>query len=485
MKKSCITFGNWNKRYLYIIGSFISVIIYKIITGYSYYEYKFLYTLGEDAKDISGHLYIHQCFYYFIIFIFSFLFHLYEERKEQKYKKKKKDIFDKIQDEKLIENNNNQDLIYNDIYEYQAENQKISDIFAFIIIFLYVLVEQALHTFKRYFVNCDFWMFELIIMAVFNKKMFKINIYKHQLIALFLVTIPAILKLATIILLFYDENNRGNYINGIINYKYNDKINELKVLFVVHSYLLPISTIIYLLLIILKAYLLISIKKIMDLKYVSLSKILICYGGFGTFLLLIVSISASFLPCETRNKINENFYGLSDYGCRVISEENNGNIETFVENVFSLLEGKIWKHCLIILFGGIAYGSYKLFVFQIVQYLTPIHASFSLPIYYFLEKLFLLNNIIGKSSMKYTNIIFCIDLSSDLSAIIEFLIYLEIIELNFCGFNKNLRKNIIKRGKIDFKQNRSSSINDSLNESDFSENEANLSNTINSITIYE
>ena len=87
--------------------------------------------------------------------------------------------------------------------------------------------------------------------------------------------------------------------------------------------------------------------------------------------------------------------------------------------------------------------------------------------------------------MKYTNIIFCIDLSSDLSAIIEFLIYLEIIELNFCGFNKNLRKNIIKRGKIDFKQNRSSSINDSLNESDFSENEANLSNTINSITIYE
>ena len=294
-----------------------------------------------------------------------------------------------------------------------------------------------------------------------------------------------ILKLATIILLFYDENNRGNYINGIINYKYNDKINELKVLFVVHSYLLPISTIIYLLLIILKAYLLISIKKIMDLKYVSLSKILICYGGFGTFLLLIVSISASFLPCETRNKSNENFYGLSDYGCRVINEENNGNIETFVENVFSLLEGKIWKHCLIILFGGIAYGSYKLFVFQIVQYLTPIHASFSLPIYYFLEKLFLLNNIIGKSSMKYTNIIFCIDLSSDLSAIIEFLIYLEIIELNFCGFNKNLRKNIIKRGKIDFKQNRSSSINDSLNESDFSENEANLSNTINSITIYE
>ena len=189
------------------------------------------------------------------------------------------------------------------------------------------------------------------------------------------------------------------------------------------------------------------------------------------------------MPCATRGK-DENYYGLSDYQCKLISD-NGKNITTYVENMFMLLEGVVWKHSLIIIFGGIAYGSYKLFVFQIVQYLTPIHASFSLPIYYFLEKLFLLNNIIGKSSMKYTNIIFCIDLSSDLSAIIEFLIYLEIIELNFCGFNKNLRKNIIKRGKIDFKQNRSSSINDSLNESDFSENEANLSNTINSITIYE
>ena len=27
------------------------------------------------------------------------------------------------------------------------------------------------------------------------------------------------------------------------------------------------------------------------------------------------------------------------------------------------------------------------------------------------------------------------------------MIYLEIIQLNFCGFNKNVKKNIIKRGE--------------------------------------
>ena len=39
-----------------------------------------------------------------------------------------------------------------------------------------------------------------------------------------------------------------------------------------------------------------------------------------------------------------------------------------------------------------------------------------------------------------------LDISSDFIAIILYLIYLEIIELNFCGFNFNLRNNIIKRG---------------------------------------
>ena len=50
---------------------------------------------------------------------------------------------------------------------------------------------------------------------------------------------------------------------------------------------------------------------------------------------------------------------------------------------------------------------------------------------------------------KYLNTSFFIDFSSDITAIIGFLIYLEIIELNFCEFNKDLRKNIILRAEID------------------------------------
>ena len=43
------------------------------------------------------------------------------------------------------------------------------------------------------------------------------------------------------------------------------------------------------------------------------------------------------------------------------------------------------------------------------------------------------------------------DISGDIASIIGFLIYLEIIELNFCKLNYNLKKNIISRGENDYK----------------------------------
>ena len=53
--------------------------------------------------------------------------------------------------------------------------------------------------------------------------------------------------------------------------------------------------------------------------------------------------------------------------------------------------------------------------------------------------------------MKYIRESYFLDLASDFSAIIGFLIYLEIIELNFCKLNKNLRKYIIIRSDEDAK----------------------------------
>ena len=45
---------------------------------------------------------------------------------------------------------------------------------------------------------------------------------------------------------------------------------------------------------------------------------------------------------------------------------------------------------------------------------------------------------------------FLADIFGDIGSIIGFLIYLEVIELNFCGLNFNLKKNIIRRGTNDY-----------------------------------
>ena len=71
--------------------------------------------------------------------------------------------------------------------------------------------------------------------------------------------------------------------------------------------------------------------------------------------------------------------------------------------------------------------------------------------------LFLLKNLLFQKVLKY------------IFELLAFLIYLELIELRFCGLNKNIRKNIEKRAEIEISgdMNNDISINtDLIDESD-------------------
>ena len=101
-------------------------------------------------------------------------------------------------------NINNPELIHYDISQYT--NKIIPNIFVLLMIFLYVLFEYIDQTIKMFFAYGDYWMLELIIMAYLNHKIFKIKIYKHQLLSIYLVSVP-FLKSITMVLSFCDENN--------------------------------------------------------------------------------------------------------------------------------------------------------------------------------------------------------------------------------------------------------------------------------------
>ena len=48
--------------------------------------------------------------------------------------------------------------------------------------------------------------------------------------------------------------------------------------------------------------------------------------------------------------------------------------------------------------------------------------------------------------VEYIEVKYSLNIIGDIISLIGFMIYLEIIELNFCDFNYNIRKSIAKRG---------------------------------------
>ena len=184
----------------------------------------------------------------------------------------------------------------------------------------------------------------------------------------------------------------------------------------------------------------------MDLKYISQRTLLIFYGIAGTILCLIVGLITSHSPCPNNN-------AMKAYICKVEYENN-----IYYDNMYSYLESykNFLVRLIIIVFGIVSFFSNKFFYTLIIKTDTPIHVIFSFPLQFFIEKTFLLiftaiffvqDLFKTKEQLKK----FLLDLSGDITSIFCFLIHLEIIELNFCGLNFNLKKNIISRSESDYK----------------------------------
>ena len=204
----------------------------------------------------------------------------------------------------------------------------------------------------------------------------------------------------------------------------------------------------------------IKIKWFMDFKYMPAYILLMIYGIMGTIFYLGIAILTTHFKC----KENDPVINFSDYFCR-ISEKGN-KATTYYDN-FSIyfkttkkVKEKLIEFFVIIL-GIISFFFKKYYILMIIKYLTPVHVGFLVPMRYFFTKirLFTYNlfmsfaesdrKIFHWDSMEYLKQKFILDTFGDIVSFIGFLIYLEIIELNFCRLNVNLRKNIILRSNYD------------------------------------
>jgi len=432
-----IKLGDFNANYKYIIAAcFFNYLTYFLFSGIKEIliiskkiEYK--------TKDFSRHGVINDISNYIGIIIISFILYKYNGKESRTNK----------QNNNNIENNSSEILlIHNDIKE--KMNISISFLNLFLVLSYWVLIDHTTRIIESLMIF-DYCMFELLLTSLIISKMLKIEIYSHQKIGIFINSICCLI-LGILRFIYVEEEEKDN-LNAI------------------YKWLIPISIIIYIFVISSTSYIYTKLKFYMDLKFISHTKLLILYGIIGfVFSISACTIETSFkcvkidknntqeFFCKVYSNITNSSNNINNaYNHEIISNngiliynENNSNNKTdrYIENLFIFIEDFLKLNSkdksieiVLVFFGTISYYCSLYFDILVIKYLTPMHFSFCNLIYLLLLEITeLIKNKMNNSF--YKNNLFKI--APFIASFIGFLIYLEIIELNFCNLNYNFRKYI-------------------------------------------
>ena len=415
--------GKWNKNYKYIILTAIFAFFTNYIFGYTFndylYEIKFFKgIITENDDDNNNHIIINYIFRYLGLILFSFILYKIDLLS-------KNNILKSNSEDNILFKSSSIKLIYNNSQGNTKNKIIISPLFILLIMIIMVLQEISEDIFYKSNLRAlAFWMFELPLLSYFNLKYFKFKIYlHHKLIIYFNLIICGILKILYLIFVINDNNkNDENRKGDLVPEKYHENWGVI-----------PLGIITYLIIMISRAFALSEIKVLMQYKYLSPIKLLIIYSMLGIITTTIIGIISSFIEC------NKSFSYSVLKICKIKDKTNESY---FFENF------KIWKDeinigkIIILLIGIIINFFYRLFYIFIIKNLTAIHIIFSNLFYSTL--LTSIGNIFNNGQ----NFIFFFIIY--LIIFVGLLIYLEMIELDFCNLNYNLKKTIIERSIQDY-----------------------------------
>ena len=336
-------------------------------------------------------------------------------------------IFNIILKKFLNKNNRNEDnsitriktrssnLIYNDSLKFSKKN-----ILSFIIICsiyaFYIIIMDILRFFK--YNNLNIWTFHLAFVLIFMNCYFPQNLYKHQIYPMIFV-----IFFCTIFLI----------LSTFLDFKDGKNIYQVKGTGLCISIIFT-----YIILVLLFSFSEIKIKVFIDLKYLSPYTIIISIGIIGFIATFIASLIFGLNGKECNKQLEYDincYFEILPYLNRLKTEYNSEKKNFYLE-IFLITP--------LFLFIEFLYMTFTIFIFK---YLNPCYHLFSDNIYYLIYYLFtFIYGLINASDYIFPSIIGEIP---ELFEFIVFCIYLEIIELRFCGLNKNTRKNIILRAEFD------------------------------------
>ena len=409
-----ITFGKCNKLYQYmgyqIIAKIIDSLIEKVIPDKTniFEKYKF-----------PPNIFIQKGFNYFGTFIFAIFLFRYEIKQIKK-------------NQNNLDNNTNRTLSQIE-YIYRDYEGKIFNIDSIITIILLFLGTELINSFFDLSLKgLDFWVPELLFICYLTKRMFGIPIYKHKLFSiLFILIFCSILKILSTIFRFVDDDEPKLYI--------------------IYKWIIPIGVIYFVILVYLRCYCFCKIKSLFELKNILSSKFLALYGFFGAFICFIVSIITHNIPC-----VDENDFENINLICHVNNTINNHTIY-YYEN-YALFFKKLWDNnryilinigfLFLFLLKIIISFIFRLYSMIIIQKLNPEYCISSYSIHYFFIGLieFFIFYLSKDGQFKFYKFY---DTLAEFFVILGYIVYLEFIELNFCGLNNNLKRNIRTRSLIE------------------------------------
>jgi hypothetical protein len=274
------------------------------------------------------------------------------------------------------------------------------------------------------------WQFDLFIIANINLILFEYPIYIHKKFAIIIVSVfSSLFQIIT------------NFI-----YLFNDSYD---LFFKNHIIIIPIIIIIYPILSLIRFYAICKIKWLLDYKLVQTGVLYSIFSLVGMVIFLIASFIATYIKCVDKTT----FYDI-DLLC-LIQIETGNTVEYYFDNIYYFMK-KLWDkdslgmnflYIFLFIIKLILYAFGLLYSFIIIKNLNPEYYQCSIQLLYFIIRLIeLINAIINNDNI---GLKIC-RLFAEIISLISIMIYLEIIELKFCGLNNNLKKHIEIRSNKEY-----------------------------------
>ena len=403
-KKRFITIGKCSRYYLFILGSAIFKFLSLILLGMKNVT-KNGFGLFGFCPTFNDFNFIQSIFIYFGYLVFGILFLFFKDIK-------------KLELNELVAKSTTitRTFMTNRL---PKENPKISKLKLFLLglaFVLYIEVKKVLYIEGFQFFN--FWTVEIIFMIHFMRKYFVMDFYLHNKVSIiFIISICSILLLTASFLptSLLGKISGNAYEN--IEIKLGSKFYSILFIFIfiILSYDYSFSRI--------------YSKILMQIKFISPYKIILAFGIVGFVISLIASIVSYFIGY--RDNFNNYFSSMRNV-------LNGGKPYKFWVEIF----------CIYPLY---SFTNFMELTFEIltIYYLNPFYVLMTNNLYYSITELISFLSNISSDGLKIAH--FFIAEFSEFFAFLGYMVYLEILELNFCRLNENLKRIIIAKGEKEFR----------------------------------